>query len=249
MINVLVVDDEPLARQRLTRLLGKITGYKVVSEANNGEQAIVAVNEWRPDIVLMDIRMPLMDGLVAARALSGLDEPPAVIFCTAYNDYALEAFEANAVGYLLKPVNQDKLEEALLKAQRLNRLQLTHLIESGEEGREPRSCVSARTSRGIELVPVKDIRYFLADQKYVTVYFEREGVVADVLIDDTLKELEDEFGQRFVRLHRNALVAIDHITGVSKTEQGFKVGLEGVEDGPMVSRRHMPELRKLIKQL
>lgn len=248
-MRVLVVDDEPLARQRLERLVEKIDGYGVVAEADNGEQAIEQVNQWRPDIVLMDIRMPLMDGLTAARALSSLEEPPAVIFCTAYNDYALEAFEANAVGYLLKPVNKEKLEDSLAKAQRLNRLQLASLAESDTEGTEQRSFISARSTRGIELIPVADIRYFLADQKYVTVFYQRDDALVEVLIDDTLKELEDEFNLHFVRLHRNALVALDHITGVDRIEQGFRVRLEGVQEGPVISRRHMPELRKLLKQL
>lgn len=247
-MNVLIVDDEPLARQRLTRLVAESSGYQVVAEADNGQQAIEQVNIHRPDIVLMDIRMPVMDGLQAAEALMALDEPPAVIFCTAYDSYALAAFEANAVGYLLKPVNSDKLSQALAKAQKLNKLQLASLPgaegEAGEEG--SRQFISAKSTRGIELVPVEDIRYFWADHKYVTIFYWHEGVLAEILIDDTLKELEDEFGQLFMRIHRNALVAIKHLTGVDRVGEAFHVRLASVEQGPQVSRRHMPELRKFL---
>ena len=253
-MNVLVVDDEPLARQRLQRLVEKIDGYIVVAEAENGEHAIEQVNQHRPDIILMDIRMPLMDGLAAARALAAMDEPPAVIFCTAYNDYAIEAFDANAVGYLLKPVNREKLAQALAKAKKINKLQLATLIEHQEHVNNKselvcRQSISARSTRGIELISVADIRYFHADQKYVTIVYERDGGLAEILIDDTLKELEEEFAEQFVRLHRNALVAIKYITGVDKVEQAFRVRLSGVEEGPLISRRHMPELRKLIQTL
>lgn len=249
-MKVLIVDDEPLARQRLARLVLESEGYQVVAEADNGQQAIEQVNKHKPDILLMDIRMPLMDGLEAARALMAMDEPPAVIFCTAYNDYALEAFDTNAVGYLLKPVNRDKLAQALAKAQKLNKLQLASLAESdsGEAG-EQRHYISAKSSRGIELVPVADIRYFLADQKYVSIIYQREGRLAEILIDDTLKELEEEFSQQFIRLHRNALVAVQHITGVDRSGSNFYVRLAGVEQGPQVSRRHMPELRKFLNSL
>ena len=254
-MKVLIVDDEPLARMRLQRLLEQQPGFEVVAQAENGEQAIAACNEHSPDAVLMDIRMPVMDGLQAARHLANSDEPPAIIFCTAYGDYALEAFEANAVDYLLKPVNRDKLTQALSKAQKLNRVQLTTLVQAAAVGAEvtaspQRSHISANSSRGIELVPIEQVRYFLADQKYVTVfYLDKEGLLAEVLIDDPLKELEAELVASFVRIHRNALVAISHIQGLEKSQQGTHIKLAGIEQGPQVSRRHMPEIRKLLKEL
>ena len=249
-MQVLIVDDEPLARQRLVRLVSDIAGYDVVAEADSGQQAIARVNQHRPDIVLMDIRMPVMDGLQAAKALALLDEPPAVIFCTAYNDYALEAFEANAVGYLLKPVSNDKLAQALEKAQKLNKLQLSSLAEQDEVSQpQQRQYISAKTSKGIELVPIKDIRYFHADHKYVTIVYLQEGRLLEILIDDTLKELEQEFANGFIRIHRNALVAVAHISGLDKADDGFRLRLSDIEQGPLVSRRHMPELRKFLSQL
>lgn len=241
-MKLLIVDDEPLARSRLCRLVEQHDSYEVVAQAENGQQALAAFEQHHPDIILMDIRMPVMDGLTAARSIADREEPSAVIFCTAYSDYALEAFEANAVDYLLKPVSREKLALSLEKAQRLNKLQLTTLSESiGEQ----RSHISATTTRGIELVALDSVRYFLADHKYVTV-FHSEG---EVLIDDPLKELEQEFGSRFVRIHRNALVASAYIQGLEKTAEGHRVKLEGIAEGPLVSRRHLPELRKLIQAL
>lgn len=249
-MQVLVVDDEPLARQRLIRLVADIPGYEVAAEADNGQQAIAQVNQHKPDIVLMDIRMPVMDGLQAAQALALLDEPPAVIFCTAYNDYALEAFDANAVGYLLKPVGNEKLAAALAKAQRINKLQMASLAEQDDASQaQQRQHISAKTSKGIELVPIKDIRYFHADHKYVTIVYLHEGALAEILIDDTLKELEEEFANSFMRIHRNALVAIHYIHGLDKVDEGFRLRLADVEQGPLVSRRHMPELRKFLATL
>lgn len=249
-VKVLIVDDEPLARARLTRLLDSSEQFAVVAEADNGARAIDAFNHNRPDIVLLDIRMPEMDGLQAARHLATDEHPPAVIFCTAYGEYALEAFEANAVDYLLKPVNRDKLLEALARAQRLNRAQLGALESTGAIGEHSeRAHISARTSRGIELIPLADVRYFLADQKYVTVYYRDGERLREVLIDEPLKDLEQGFPQRFLRVHRNALVAIEHIQGLERGSEGTSVRLADVAEGPLVSRRHLPEVRKLLKNL
>lgn len=249
-MKVLVVDDEPLARMRLIRLLEDDPRYEVVAEADNGAKAITAFNQYRPEVVLMDIRMPVLDGLQSAHHLATDEQPPAVIFCTAYGDYALEAFEANAVDYLLKPVNREKLLLALDKAQRLNRVQLSALETSaGPELGSERSHISAKTSRGIELIPLANVRYFLADQKYVTVYHFSEGAIKEVLIDDPLKELEQQWSDRFVRIHRNALVAIEHIQGMERNEQGARLKLADVTNGPQVSRRHLPAVRKLLQHL
>ncbi len=248
-MKVLIVDDEPLARMRLARLLEAHDSFAVVAEAENGEQAINACNEHRPDVVLMDIRMPLMDGLIAARHLAANEEPPAVIFCTAYDDYALEAFEANAVDYLLKPVNREKLATALNKAQKLTRVQLTALEQTLPAADAQRAHISARSSRGIELIALDEIRYFLADQKYVSVFYQRDGELKEQLIDETIKELEQEFSQRFVRIHRNALAAVAHIQGLEKTEEGTHLKLADIEQGPQISRRHLADVRKLLQGL
>ena len=249
-MKVLIVDDEPLARTRLSRLLAQLDGFEVIAEAGNGQQAIDACAQHNPEVVLMDIRMPVMDGLEAARHLADSQQPPAVIFCTAYNDYALQAFEAHAVDYLLKPVNRDRLNAALANARRLNRVQLQALEQQDDSpAAAQRSHITAKTARGIELVPLAEVRYFLADQKYVTVFYLKDGQLRELLIDEPLKELEQELVGSFTRIHRNALVAIHHIQGLEKTPQGTLVKLDGVAAGPQVSRRHLSELRKLLEAL
>lgn len=241
---VLIADDEPLARARLRRLLESQPGVVVVGEAENGEQALGACAELAPHVVLLDIRMPGIDGLTAARTLAEQPQAPAVIFCTAYDDYAIEAFEANAIGYLLKPVNQEKLALALAKAERLVANRIPILDDSAAP--RTRSHLSARSRRGVELLPLTQARYFLADHKYVTVYHAG----GELLIDDTLKELEDEFGQRLLRVHRNALVMLDHVLGLERTLRGqYRIKLADVAVGPMVSRRHLPLVREALATL
>jgi two-component system response regulator AlgR len=184
-----------------------------------------------------------MDGLETARHFAELDEPPAIIFCTAYEEHAVEAFNLQAVGYLLKPVRKDNLEDALGKAQRVNKAQLAAL-SSDQPPR--RTHISARTRRGVELIPVDEVRYFQADQKYVTV---RHGE-GEVIVDETLRDLEGEFSDRFVRVHRNALVAAHFVTGLDRLNDGhYQIRLRDVEEALDVSRRHVAAVRKFIKKL
>ena len=191
----------------------------------------------------MDIRMPGMDGLEAARHIVDAEEPPAIIFCTAYEEHAVEAFDLQAVGYLLKPVRKDNLEASLGKAQRVNKAQLAALAEDQPPRR---THISARTRKGIELIPVDDVRYFQADQKYVTV---RHGE-GEIIVDETLKELEEEFGERFVRVHRNALVAARFIVGLNRQSDGhYQIQLKDVEEAVDISRRHVAAVRKVVKSL
>lgn len=143
-IKVLIVDDEQLARDRLARMVAGIADYDVVGQAVNGIDAVQQAAALQPEIVLLDIRMPGMDGLEAARHFVDIDEPPAVIFCTAYEEHAVEAFDLQAVGYLLKPVRKENLEGALGKAQRVNKAQLAALAD---DDNSRRSHISARTRR------------------------------------------------------------------------------------------------------
>jgi len=246
-MKVLICDDEPLARDRLKRIINDMKNYQVVAEAENGAEAIEMVNKHDPDIVLLDVRMPGMDGIEAAHHLSAKEEPPAIIFCTAYDEYALEAFKVDAIGYLMKPVRANDLEEALNKAKRLNKSQIQSLNEAAQEqaGRR-RSHISAKTHKGIELVAIEDVRYFRADQKYVSVRHSK----GELLIDETLKILEDEFGDQFVRIHRNSLVAVKFIDGMELNHPGhYQIKLKGLEDKLVVSRRHIAELRKVMQKL
>ncbi|MFK7730709.1 MAG: LytR/AlgR family response regulator transcription factor [Pseudomonadales bacterium] len=247
-MNVLIVDDEPLARDRLKRMVNETRDWRVIAEASNGAEAITQCQQTRPDVVLMDIRMPEMDGLSAARRISDDDNAPAIIFCTAYDEYGVEAFEAEAVGYLLKPVRQENLESALLKAQRLNRLQLNAINAANDSEcvLKQREHITSRSRRGIQMVPFSDVRVFRADHKYVTAY-HNEG---DLLIDDTLKELEAEFPDKLIRVHRNSLVAINFILGMERNQEGVQcLVLDGIELRPQVSRRHLPRVRKLMQTL
>lgn len=248
-MNVLIVDDEPLARERLARLVGELDGYRVMEpSASNGEEALTLIEQLRPDIVLLDIRMPGLDGLQVAARLCEQDAPPAVIFCTAHDEFALEAFQVSAIGYLVKPVRAEHLAQALRKAERPNRVQLAALTRpAAVSGSGPRSHISARTRKGIELIPLEQVIYFIADHKYVTL--RHEG--GEVLLDEPLKALEQEFGDTFVRIHRNALVYRDRIERLQRTPLGhFQLYLKGLEGEPLtVSRRHVAGVRKLMQTL
>lgn len=242
-MRILIVDDETLARDRLKRMCEGEAQHEVVGEAANGTQAVQLCDELQPELVLLDIRMPGMDGLETARHFLGLDDPPAVIFCTAYEEHAIAAFDLQAVGYLLKPVRKDKLLDALGKAVRLNRAQLSAL-QGDNQAR--RSHIAARTHKGIELISLDTVRYFQADQKYVTVRYS-EG---EVIVDETLRELETEFADLFVRVHRNALVAMQHVEALVKDGDGHvAVRLQGLDETIAISRRHLPGVRKVIKRL
>lgn len=245
---VIICDDERLARERLVRLLEDIGGYELVGLAEHGEQALALVKEYEPDIVLMDMRMPVMDGLSCARELAERESPPAVIFCTAFDEHALEAFSVTASGYVLKPVSRESLREALLRACRVSQLQLGVLRQQPvvAERSAHRSHITARTHRGIELIPIDEVRYFLADHKYVTVRHEQ----GEVLIDETLKELEEEFGDRFIRIHRNALLSLNFLEGLEVISTGqYRVRIRGLDERLVVSRRHLPELRETLHRV
>ena len=240
-MKVLLVDDEALARERLRRLLAELPDVSVCGEAGDGRSALALCAELQPDVVLLDIRMPGMDGLEAARHLAGLPDPPAVVFTTAFGDHALEAFEACAVDYLLKPIRAERLAAALGNARRLTRAQAAQL---DADGGGVRNHICVRVRGNLQLIPVADIRCFRADNKYVTA---RTGD-AEYLLEESLKALEDEFGARFVRIHRNALVAAAFITGLEKNAEGqCMVALAGIDERLEVSRRHQPELRARLK--
>lgn len=243
-MKVLIVDDEKPARDRLTRMVDGLEGYEVVGDAGNGNEALQKTEALSPDILLMDIRMPGMDGIQAARHLSRLSHPPAVIFTTAFADHALEAFETHAVDYLLKPVRKERLAGALEAAAKPNRAQSMRNDDVLSEIEE-RQHICARVRGSLVLVPVDDIYYFQADQKYVTVRYA-EG---EVLIEDPLKSLEKEFGERFCRIHRNALISLNKICGMQTENDGHQVMFREIDDTLEVSRRHLPGIRKIIKNL
>lgn len=242
-MRVLVVDDEPLARERLAALLAGIDGVECVDMAGNGREALEAVAREPPDLVLLDIRMPVMDGLETARHLSALDPPPGLVFCTAYEDHALAAFDANAIDYLVKPVREERLRAALAKASRWSE---AHARGPASERARRRTHLRARVRGNLMLVPVDDVHYLLAGDKYVTVYHAK----GEVLIEEPLKALEDEFEDRFVRIHRNCLVAIARLRGLTRAPDGrLLANLDGVGVELEVSRRNLPALRRLVRTL
>jgi len=242
-LRVLIVDDEAPARERLARMLADLPDVAVVGEAGNGADAVTASARLVPDVVLLDIRMPGMDGLEAARHFNALEEPPAVIFVTAYDEHALEAFEAQALGYLLKPVRQEKLARALQRAARVAAPQLLRVAEQTQLGRR-RQQICARLGDQLRLIPVEDILYFAAGQKYVTV---RHRGGSD-LIDESLRALTGEFAPDFVRIHRNSLVAVRHVRSLERSPEGqYLVRFKEFDEALPVSRRHAAETLRQIK--
>jgi two-component system, LytTR family, response regulator AlgR len=250
-MKVLVVDDEPLAQQRLQSLLNEIDQVEIVWLADNGEQAIESAQKYAPDLILMDIRMPGMDGLEAAKIISQKPQSPAIIFTTAYDEYALEAFNVNAIDYLLKPVRANKLKQSISRASQLNKVQLA-VIDANLETKvhdakqKVRQNIAAKHCGDIKLIPVDEIIYFFAEQKYVTI-FHQQG---ETIIEDTLKDLQQEFMTDFIRIHRNALVAKKSIRGLHKDRQGHAF-LNLIESDKQleISRRHLAEVKKIIRLL
>jgi two-component system response regulator AlgR len=239
MIKVLIVDDEPLARIRLQQHLQKMSNVSIAGQASNGLEAVQLTVKYCPDIVLMDIRMPEMDGLEAAKIIAEMTLPPAVIFCTAFEDFALRAFDAQACAYLLKPVKFDELVSGIERASRKTRAQIDHRPQS------QRRHLCSRTHHGVDLIPIKKILLLQAEQKYVTAYLAN----SEAVLSDTLKEIEEEFGDLFVRVHRNALVARDAIEGLSLVDGHLTVSIRDISIKPVVSRRLESKLRQLLPEL
>ena len=241
-VSVFIVDDEPPARARLAALIEPMPGFTVCGEAGDGKSALAAVASEAPDIVLMDIRMPGMDGIEAARHLAALPAPPAVIFTTAYDAYALEAFETQAIGYLLKPVRRQRLADALEHAVRPTRAQLGALAAARPS---PRRHVSVRRGETLHLLPIETVRYFEAAQKYVTVHHAQ----GEDLIDDALKSLEAEYVEEFVRAHRSLLVSVSHIAALDRDESGrLRIRLRGTGEHLAISRRHAADIKRKLRR-
>ena len=238
-MDVLICDDESLGRERLTRMVIE-AGHQVVGQSSNGIDALAKVDELHPDVLLLDVRMPEMDGIQCAEILTGREHPPAIIFVTASGEHELEARRNQALDYLYKPVGQLELSAALNRACRLNAAQFNQLRAHELSTKPTRHHITARTHRGMELISLDSIYYFLADQKYVTV--RHEG--GEVLIDETLKELEAEFGDCFIRVHRNALLAVPFLEGIEMVATGqYQVRFRGIDERLADSRRHLSQLK------
>jgi len=240
------VDDEAPARLRLRDLLGECGSelpLVVTGEAASGPAALELLSQAAADVVLLDIRMPEMDGIEVAQHLQQIEHPPAVVFATAYDDYAIRAFELHAVDYLLKPIRLERLKAALARA-RAAPLRPEALRELA---RAPRTHLSAQERGRIHLIPVTDVIYLKAELKYVSV----RTAAREYLIEESLTRLEQEFGARFVRVHRNCLVARAAVRGFERSEEGgeahWEVVLTGVDERIALSRRQQHVVREFGK--
>jgi two-component system response regulator AlgR len=247
-LRVLIVDDEAPARHRLGDVLADCSdqlAVDIVGEAGNGLDALTLIQRQPVDVVLLDIRMPGMDGLECAAHLNRLSSPPAIIFSTAYDAYACQAFDLNAVDYLLKPVRAERLVRALSRAHRLNHKTLDQLRDAHPKAR---THLSLNEKGRIVLIPVEDILYLKAELKYVTV----RTAAREFLIEESLTHLENEFDPVFLRIHRNCLVARARIREIGKLpgdEDGHFLRLDGLDERLMVSRRQYSALREKIKHI
>jgi len=244
---ILIVDDEAPARHRLKEVLADCAGelpLTVAGEAATGREALEWLSHHRADVVLLDVRMPGMNGIETARHLLTLPQPPAVIFTTAYDHYAVQAFEVNAIDYLLKPVRSERLLAALRKARALSSPQGETLRELADG---PRSHLGIFERGRILLLAVEDIVFLRAELKYVTVRTKK----GEYLVEEPLVRLEEEFGERFLRIHRNCLVARNRIRGVEKSHDDdgtWLVALEGIPEQLPVSRRQLPLVKEALRR-
>jgi two-component system response regulator AlgR len=247
-VRVLIADDEPLARERLRDLLAEQPGIELVAEAGDGREALHACAQHHPDLVLLDIAMPGIDGLETARHLAAFEPRPAVVFCTAYDAHALSAFEAAAIDYLVKPVRPERLAAALERA-RTFAAGRTNGHGDGTGAAQPdqrRTHLCARLRGSLRLIPIEDVHYLQAEEKYVVVHHAR----GEDLIEESLKSLEEEFGDRFVRIHRNCLVARHEIVELKRAPDGHVQAVLRHGDHPLeVSRRCVAHLRETVKHL
>ena len=246
-LRVFIVDDEAPARARLKDVLADCSAempLEVVGEAANGREALNALVDTPADVVLLDIRMPEMDGIELAQHLQKLVEPPAIVFTTAYDAYAINAFEVHAIDYLLKPIRAGRLKEALGRAQATRKATAAAFRDVRKDAP---AFLSAQERGRIHLIPIEDVIYLKAELKYVTVRTaERE-----YLIEEALARLEQEYAERFVRVHRNCLIARSAIRGFERGgaegETQWTVVLDGCDEKIAVSRRQQHIVRELAR--
>ncbi len=246
-LSVLIVDDEAPARERLRNLLGDIVAEqptRVVGMAGNGLEALRMLETTPVDVILVDIRMPAMDGIEFAQHASLLRPMPRIIFVTAYDEHAVQAFELNAIDYLLKPVRAERLGVALQKARQAAPL----TRESLDTIAEPRRHLTCSERGKIHLIPIADVLYLKAELKYVTA----RTTGREFLLEESLVQLEQEFPERFVRIHRNCLVSRAAVVGFERSvgEDGgegyWSVRLNGLEELLPISRRQWANVRAVL---
>jgi two-component system response regulator AlgR len=231
-LRVVLVDDEAPARNRLARLLGECDDAALVGQAEDGQGLLELCSAEAPDLVLLDVEMPGADGLTLAQALQSLPRAPEIVFVTAFENYAVDAFDLRAADYLVKPVRRERLASALGRVRERVR-------RSDEE-----AVLIARLGDRVTRIPVGDIRVLSAEDKYVSVHYL--GGVA--LVEDSLVQLEGRYPDRFLRVHRNALVDRRHLRSLYRDSDGAeRVEVDGVDIHPEVSRRNLPAVRRVLK--
>jgi two-component system response regulator AlgR len=247
-LRVVIIDDELPARNRLRELLEdcrEALPHLVAGEAANGVEGLQVTASAQADVVFVDIHMPEMSGIEFARHLQVLERPPAVIFVTAHDQYAVRAFEVNAVDYLTKPVRSARLLAALKKAATGARL-VRGVLESIDPA--PRRHFSVAERGRVTLVRVADVIYLRAELKYVTLHTRGR----EHLVEEPLSQIEHEFGGVFVRIHRNCLVAKRLIRGFERSAEtegdaGWSVVLDGSDERLPVSRRQWAQVKALVR--
>ena len=223
----LIVDDEPLARLRLQKMLEHF-GYSDIVTATNGAKAIEAATQHHPHIVFLDIEMPVLTGIEAAPKIKQISPESAIIFCTAYDDFAIKAFDLSACDYLLKPVSQERLKQALDKV---------HPATTSPS-------ISFNHGKDLVNLSINDIYCFISEDKTTYMYCS----LGMVIIDDSLVSLETRFGEQIIRINRNALVNTNEIYGVHVKQSKSYINLLNCDQQPQISRRNLSKIKKLIKE-
>lgn len=243
-LRVLIVDDESLARSRLRTLLGdcREPDAVVAAEAGDAIQALRLIKQQTFDLMLLDIRMPGMDGMTLARTLREQEQVPALVFVTAHAEHAAQAFDLEAVDYLTKPVRLERLQQALQKVERELKSRLP-----AQQGDAPKDMLVIQDRARTEWVPLSEVIYFKAELKYLTVRTARRSFI----LDGSLNELEERHGAHFLRIHRNALIARRAVRSLEKhndEEEGetWTVRLIGIDDSLAVSRRQIAAVREAM---
>jgi two-component system response regulator AlgR len=218
-------------------MLSDVPAVRVAGEAASSNEALSLIAAEQPDVLLLDISMPGMDGMALAKMLQSQNNTPAVIFCTAWSHQAVEAFACDAVDYLVKPVRQERLAKAVEKA----RLQIGRQPEQSDK-----TMLRSTLGGKVSLLPLSETIYFIAEDKYTTVVHKK----GRLMINQTLLELEEQHSDFLIRIHRGTLVAKDRIRGLEKESRGgHKLLLDGCDDRPLVSRRNLPSIRQVIRDM
>ena len=213
-ISTIIIDDEKLARARLRRMLSRYENIKVIGEAKNGQEGLELIKSNHPAVIFLDIKMPMLSGF---EMLKELDKSPYIIFTTAYDQYALQAFEENTVDYLLKPISDRKLSRAISKLSHILQrgdpinIDLARLLKSIDEKKKKIKLFSVKLADRIFLIPADEIYFFHAEDKYTFLNTAEK----DFIISFTLKELEKRLDpEKFLRVHRAYIINLEHIKSI-----------------------------------